>query len=81
MIWRERVRLEVLKVLESHDVFGRKDQIARDIADALPSPDERNGYVVVPSEPTKEMYDAALPFMDSWSSNRAWWDAMLKAAS
>lgn len=31
-------------------------------------------------EPDKTMFDAAMPHMDSWSSNTAWWHSMIDAA-
>jgi hypothetical protein len=46
--WRNRIRREVLAVLKEHDVFSTMEQVADDIADAMPSPDERNGFVTIP---------------------------------
>lgn len=31
-------------------------------------------------EPTRTMWNHAKPYMDSWSSNAAWWHAMIDAA-
>jgi len=31
-------------------------------------------------KPTKAMLDNAMPHMDSWSSNLAWWDKMIDGA-
>jgi hypothetical protein len=41
---------------------------------------DKAGFVIVPRQPTNEILTAAKPYMDSWSSNLAWWDAMLNAA-
>lgn len=30
--------------------------------------------------PTKQMFDNSMLYMDSWSSNTAWWQAMIDAA-
>lgn len=39
------------------------------------------GYVIVPKTPTSDMLEHAKQYMDSWSSNMAWWDAMIEAAN
>lgn len=40
---------------------------------------EAAGFVIVPQEPTDEMFRNAMPYMDSWASNTAWWRAMIAA--
>ena len=40
----------------------------------------REILVYLKENPTKTMFDAAMPHMDSWSSNRAWWDKMMDGA-
>lgn len=57
---------EVLAVLAEHAATGLSEQIAVDIADCIPSPDERNGYVIVPQEPTDAMVEAGLAVTAAW---------------
>jgi hypothetical protein len=69
MLWRERVKQAILIGLAENfpmiDLHLR-EAIADDVADYLPSPDERNGYVIVPSEPTEDMITAGLVPTVSW---------------
>ncbi len=37
------------------------------------------GYVIVPVRPTAHMLESSKKHMHSWSSNLAWWSAMLEA--
>jgi len=59
MSWRDRVRQEILAVLKEHDVFNTMEQVADDIADAMPSPDERNGFIIIPSARHEALMAAA----------------------
>jgi len=86
MIWRERVREEVEAVLETwkHDLQGLTPDgikaVAADIADSIPSPDERNGYLIVPMTATDKMIDESRTRHFEPFVTQGQWTAMLKAA-
>ena len=56
-------------VLKNHQIL--MDNVAHTIARAV---------IEALREPTAEMFDHAKPHMDSWSSNTAWWQAMIDEA-
>lgn len=69
MTWRNRVRDEVQAIIidwweagDDHREITQDEiiKLACDIADALPSPDERNGYAIVPTEATTAQVISAL---------------------
>lgn len=71
MHWRERVKAEALEAIHEwwrergasdRDIVDISDlePLAALIADCIPSPDPRNGYVIVPSEPDTAMKRALL---------------------
>ena len=87
MLWRERVRREVAAMLAEYDahaqILGIKHirAVADIIADGLPSPDERNGFVVVPDTLTAKMQDESRTHHGQPFVTQAQWAMMLKAAN
>lgn len=61
MLWRERIAEVTFSIMREYlpqDDDDLKD-LARHIAECVPSPDERNGFAVVPAESTEAMMAAA----------------------
>ena len=63
---------QVIRILEAGNESWTGQEMLNKLFEA--------GFVVVPLKPTSSMLEKAKPYMDSWSSNMAWWDAMLKGA-
>jgi hypothetical protein len=87
MIWRERVQKEVHKIIEDwwpdRDVTGGDlADLAQMIAENLPSPDQRNGFVIVPVTPTEGMLEELARIGDGpMISGAEVWGYMLAAAT
>lgn len=67
----KRVGKAVRKALEHVYDYANDDSMDDDIGRAA---------IEEMRKPTKAMLDNALPHMDSWSSNLAWWDKMIDGA-
>lgn len=57
---------------------GRQDAALAKARAALKAAEEA-GWVLVPKEPTKEMWKAGIRHLDSECSNMAWWRALIAA--
>jgi hypothetical protein len=69
MNWRARLVEEMMPILMHHFYpESGLEEIAREIAEALPSPDERNGYAIVPINPTEEMITAGMVPTAAWQN-------------
>lgn len=86
MIWRERIKQEVRQVFADHHLSIAWELVDA-IADAMPSPDERNGFAIVPIEPTEAMllapgmpYDGKVDIELGLSLRREAWRKMIHAS-